>query len=271
MLVVKSAFAMAMAGIILCSPIRAETIRVGGIGAAQGLLHALGDGFSRSSPSDNLEIIPGLGSSGALAATAAGELSLTVSGRSLSAAEQGQGLVAVPFAETPLAFVHAGRNPLDVSLADLVRIHSGALDKSPAGEPIRLILRPATDAATQYISKSIPGMSEALEQARRRVDFPIAATDQDNMEIMRRVPGAFASMTLAQLTTEANQFQRVRVAGVEPSLEMMKTGIYPFKLSMALVTKGVPSPGLKRFLAFLVTEEAGKIIESAGVARLRGF
>ena len=265
---IKTLFAMAFSISILgCSFARAETIRVGGIGASLSLLQALGEGFARHSPADRLEIVPGLGSNGALAATAAGALSLAISGRALSAAEEAQGLVAMPFGETPLVFVHSGQIPLDMPLADIVRAHGGTLDKVPSGEPLRLILRPANDSATVYIATAIPGMAEALEQARRRTDLPIAATDQDNMDMLRRIPGAFASMTLAQLAMEPNALQRVRVAGVEPSVEMMKQGKYSYKLGMTLVVKAEPAPVVKRFFDYLATADAIRIFEKAGMAR----
>jgi len=267
---IKTLFAMAFSASILgCSLAQAEVIRVGGIGASLGLLKALGEGFTRHSPADRLEVVSGLGSNGALAATAAGALSLAISGRSLTAAEEAQGLVATPFGETPLVFVHSGQIPLDMTLSDIIRAHSGALDKTPGGEPLRLILRPANDSPTVYIAKAIPGMAEALEQARGRNDLPVAATDQDNMEMLRRIPGAFASMTLAQLAMEPNALQHVRVSGTEPSIKMMKQGKYSYKLGMTLVAKAEPMPVLQRFFAYLATEDANRIFEKAGMARMR--
>ena len=106
-----------------------------------------------------------------------------------------------------------------------------------------------------------------MDKLRQRPDVPVAATDQDNVEGAQKTPNSFAGMTLLQFTTEAPRLRPITLDGVEASVETMQKGVYTLKMRLQIVTKAEPTPATRRFLAFLRSPEAGKIIrESGGVA-----
>lgn len=248
---------------------RAETLRIGGTGAVTTLLQDMAEPFGRFSPQDRLEVISGLGSSGGIAAVEAGAIALAVTGRALRDTEIAVGLGIIPFLETPFVFAASTTRALSLSRADLLRIYSGAMTSYPDGTPLRLILRPRSDAQTLMMVGQIAGMAAALEIARLRSELPVAGNDQDNMDMARRLDGAFGGLPLTQLTSEDNTFRHVVIDGAEPTLEAMREGRYPFKLQVNFVSKGAPSAAARRFLAFLASPEAGAMIEQAGAIRLR--
>jgi phosphate transport system substrate-binding protein len=248
---------------------KAETIRLGGSGTVLGLINALAGPFSSHSPGDTLEVIPGLGTSGALSATKQGALDIAFTGRTLDAQELASGLRVLPFLETPFVFVSATPEPLQLSCDQVSRIYSGEAFRYPTGETARLILRPRNDTSTKHLIASIEGMGPAMDKARQRHDIPVAPNDQDNMEAARRIPGAFAGMTLTQLSMEPNSLKHVILDGVEPTLEAMRNEAYQLKQKMFLVHKGELTPAGKRFFAFLATDEAADLIGKAGAVPLR--
>ena len=87
----------------------AETLRVGGVGSAMAALPVLFGAFDRSEEI-KLEVIPSLGSNGALRALSEGVLDIAVSGRMLKPEELAQGLHserAGPHAVCPRYFAAA--------------------------------------------------------------------------------------------------------------------------------------------------------------------
>lgn len=261
--------ALALMLATLAQPASSEAVRLGGTGTVLGLFETLAGPFSRHSPMDTLEIIPGLGSGGAIAAVSQGAIDLAYSGRELNDKEKASGMRERPFIETPLIFVSATPEALSLTCADVMKIYSGENYSYPGGGMARLILRPRNDSSITNMINTIDGMGGVLDRARHRHDIPVAATDQDNMDMARKVSGAFTGMTLTQLRTEPNTLRHVVLDGVEPTLEAMRANNYPLKQAVSLVQKGELSPASKRFIAFLATDEAVALIDRAGAVPLQ--
>ena len=62
----------------------AETLRIGGTGAALGPMARLGDAFQDLHPDTTIEILPSLGSGGGIKATMAGAIDIGLSSRDLN-------------------------------------------------------------------------------------------------------------------------------------------------------------------------------------------
>src|SRR5437870_12511136 len=90
---------------------QADDMKVGGTGAAYGLLLRLSEAFHGASPGDRIEVVAGLGSSGALAAAAEGAIGIAIVSRALKADETPKGLVAQPLLPTPLLLVTSHPDP----------------------------------------------------------------------------------------------------------------------------------------------------------------
>lgn len=242
----------------------AEEMKVGGTGAAHGLMERLGEAFGASHPGDQVAVVPGLGSSGGIAALAEGVLQVAVSGRDLKPEEKAKGLESAPFVETLFLFVTSHPKRQRLTRADVVAIYEGTLSKWPDGKEIRPILRPRSDAAAAFVVASFEGMPSAMEKTRQRADVPIAATDQDNLDAAEKTPNSFAGMTLLQFTTETPRLRAIALDGVEASVEAMESGAYPLKMRLRIVTRAEPSPLARRFLDFLRSPDADRIIRESG-------
>lgn len=246
--------AVVFAGALIASPASAETLRMGGVGSSAAMLPPLFAAFDRGGE-NHLEVIPALGSSGGLRAVADGVLDIAVSGRALKADEKARGLTEALAVRTPFVLVTSRLNPAGLKSADIAELYRSPKLMWPDGSPIRIILRPVSDSDTPILSGAFPGMPAALEQARKRGEIPVAATDQDNADMAEQTPGSLASSTLTQVRMEQRKLHFIQIDGVEPSLENFERGAYPFAKPLYFVLPAKKTPLAARFLAFLVTSE----------------
>ena len=243
----------------------ADDLQVGGTGIAQALLIRLSAAFEAASPGDKVTVIPGLGSSGAIAAVIEGALSLAVTGRPLRVEEFARGLTTIPFFETPVIFATSGTATSGLTSAQIVEIFDGSLAKWPdGGLPIKIILRTKNDAVSTFLLANFAGLGVAMEKTRQRRDVPVAATDQDNVELAQKIAGSLTGMTLVQLVTERPNLRAIALDGVAPSVDAVRDGKYRLKMELEIVLPGKPSAVATRFLAFTRTEEARQIVAESG-------
>jgi len=184
-----------------------------------------------------MDVLPSLGSDGALRAVAEGAIDAAVSARNLTAEEVGGGLEADEFARTALVFVTSKAKPNGWRSVDLARIFKSEITKWQDGTPINIILRTKSDTDTRLMSVIFPGMQEAVEQARTRPDVPVAATDQDNVRLAEELTGSFVQAGLSQIVAEKRKLRLVPIDGVEPSLANLENGTYLFEKPYYLVFK----------------------------------
>ena len=263
----RKALALALSASAMASgalPAAAAEIKVGGTGAAYVLMQRLAEAFSATHPGDTVEVVPGLGSSGGIAAVAEGALQLSVSSRMLKPEENAKGISSVPFLDTPYIFVTSHPKPQALSKAEVVAIYDGRMMAWPDGKEIKPILRPKSESATLFLLAKFDGMGPAMDKLRRRPDVPVAATDQDNVEAAEKVPNSFAGMTFLQFITENPKLRPVSLDGLNASAEAAIAPNYPLSIQFYNVIKVNPDQTTARFVAFLRSDEAAKITANGG-------
>jgi len=232
------------------SAMSADTIRVGGVGAAAGMLPHLFAAFDRTEDI-KLEVIPSLGTSGGLRALSEGVLDMAVSGRALKPEELAQGLTPSVAVRTPFMLVTSHPRPNGFKSSEIAGIFKAAKATWADGSPIRIILRPKSDSDTAVLGGMFPDMVAAIEQARQRPDLSLAATDQDNADLAERVPGSLTGSTLTQVKMERRNLRFIPIDGFEPSLENLERRTYPFVKTLYFVLPAKKNPIAERFLDFL--------------------
>ena len=247
---------------------QAEDIKVGGTGAATGVLIRLGQAYEEGNKGDKVQVVPGLGSGGGISAVGEGAIDIAVSSRDLKADEKAKGLSAYPLFESPFIFVTSHPQPPKLTKADVVAIHNETMTAWPDGKPIKVILRPKSDSVTPFLHSHFEGMQPAMDKLRLRRDIPVAATDQDNVEMAEKTASSFAASTLVQWMTEAPRLKVIDLDGVTPSIAAMESGSYPLKARTVLVMKTKPSPAAERFALFLRSDRAQKIVRDSGAVSL---
>jgi phosphate transport system substrate-binding protein len=228
----------------------ATTVRIGGVGAAMGMLPQLFAAFERIDAT-KLEVVPSLGTSGGLRALSEGALDIAVAGRALTPDELARGLIPAVAVRTPYGFVTSHPTPNGLKSSEAAGIFKAAKPTWADGSPMRIILRPKSDSDTGLLGGMFPDMAAAIEQARKRPDLSIAATDQDNAELAERVPGSLTGSTLTQIKTERRNLRFVPIDGAMPSLVNVERGIYPCSKILMFVLPAKKNADAERFIAFL--------------------
>lgn len=258
------AFAVSLAGALLAGHgASAETLQLAGTGGATAMMEHIAAGFAVST-GIKIEVIPGLGSKGAIGAAADGAVDLAVSARPLYPNEVALGLTAIPFARTALVFVTSHRKPNSLNSTELTEIFKGINPKWADGSPIRLILRTKLDGDTIILGDRFAGMREAMEEAWSRPELPVAATDQDSATLAERLPGSFVQGGLSQMISENRDLRFVPIDGVEPSLENLENGKYPYGKDFYIVFSAKTKAMAERLLEFVRSAKGRSILRESG-------
>ena len=235
------------------------TLRVGGSGVVSEVLTQLAPPFEAET-GIALEVVPSLGSTGANAAAADRVLGLSVS----QARPDGQGDRARPPGRRRLS--HAVR-PGDVAAraAELRRDEVALLYRAdkplwPDGMPILIVLRPVDESSDTFLGGLFPGMVKPCAPAqthrpvaRRHGPGQCGHGREDQRIADRHRPDAGHA--------EKRDLRFVAIDGVEPSLESLENGSYPYGRGIYVV---VPSAVSSEAAAFVsVSRHAGDPIPAA--------
>jgi phosphate transport system substrate-binding protein len=242
----------------------ADSLRVGGTGAATEMLRYVGAAFVRENPGNTVEVVPSLGSSGAIGAVGDGVLAFAVSGRPLKPDEAAKGLTGVAFARTPFGLVTSHPTPNGIDSITAARFFASETSRWADGQPVRPILRPRSESDTTVLGQILPGMASAIEQVRARAYVPVAATDQDNANMAERIPGSLVGATYTQIKMEKRDLRFVAIDGVAPSLESFERGVYRYGKDFYFVFRNPPSASVQRFIAFLRTPAGHQALRESG-------
>jgi phosphate transport system substrate-binding protein len=255
--------ALALAAALTASSASAETLRVSGTGGATAAMQHIALAFDAAT-GIKMEVIPSLGSSGAMRALAAGALDVVISARPLNPDEIAKGFVEILFARTALVFITSHAPPNDLKRGDLTRMFTSLDPKWADATPISIILRTKLDGDVLLLSSLIPEMRAAIDAARRRPDLPIAATDQDSIELAERLPGSLVQAGLSQVIMEKRKVHLVSLDGVAPSLENLKSGKYPYPKPFYLVLPLKKNAAAERLVDYLQSADGRAVLSRTG-------
>lgn len=267
-----SGWAVAVLAVLLVSGPRsavAETIRISGTGGAIGTMRILGEAFRKTNPGIRVEILPGMGSSGAVRAVLAGRLDIGLSGRTLKGEERAQDVMETKYARTPFAFVvNSNLKMTGLTLEGLAAIYAGKRDWEN-GKRIRLVLRPQADSDIEVLKSISPAMSAAVDIALRREGMIVATTEQDAVDAIESVPGAFGGTTLSLVSSERRALRILALDGVVPSVRAMADGSYPYSKTFFMVTRKNFPDSVRRFIDFVRAPAGAAILAKNGQGAVR--
>ena len=258
------AIALAIGVAMAADPASSQTLRIGGTGAVTALLEQMGPAFKADS-GVVLDVVHGLGTSGAINAVADGKLDLAFSGRPLRDKETARGIQVVATVRTPFGFVTSRPGPDNFEKAGIVKLFRADKPAWLDGTPVLIHLRPSDESDYVVLGALFPGIAEAFKQLRKRPDLSVAATDQDNADMVERVKGSLTAATLTQILTEKRNLRFISIDGVAATLENYLNGTYPYGKPLYLVVLAAPSPAAQAFLAFLAKPAGAAMLRSAAL------
>ncbi|QWG21090.1 substrate-binding domain-containing protein [Bradyrhizobium sediminis] len=248
----------------------ADTIRIGGTGAALGDMSRLADAYMQTHPDTKIVVLPrSLGGDGGIKALRAGAIDIALVIEPLSPDEGSPGLTASPYAKSALAFATRLDTPFDSVTTDwVVDVYRGAVTHWPDGKPIRLVLRPSHDSDMKILYAHSDAMKQAMQAALARSGLLIADTAQAAARKLEQLEGSLGSTTLAQVQSEQTPLKLLTFDGVAPTAEMVAAGRYPLVKFFYHVTRPDASAVVRDFVSFLGSDEAAAILQKTGNVRI---
>ncbi len=244
----------------------AETLKIGGTGAALGTMRIVAEAYMRRHPGTTVEVFDSLGSGGGIKAVLAGALQIGLSSRPLKQSERDAGAVATTYAKTPFILVTPGSSgePINLTSEEITRFFTGKPTTWPDGTPVRIVLRNEGDSTTTMLVENFAGMSEALASARATQGISMAFTDQEEMDLAEDTPGSMATGTLTALLSERRRLTPIAVDGVAPTVENLASGTYRFSKVLSVVVSAAPAPSVQSFMRYLLSAEGATILTEYG-------
>jgi len=251
---------IAVALALCATPAGAETIRIGGTGAALGTMRLQADAFHATGTQSRVSVLQALGSGGAIKALFAGGVEIAVLSRPPTTEERERGLTVTEYAVTPLVFATWRGNPIDgVTVADLADLYAGRRTQWRDRTPVRLVLRPSSDSDTQVMSGMSHDLRDGVAAAGKRQGMIVANNDTEAADLIERTEGSIGSTTLALLLSERRNVKVLVLDGVVPSTKALADGRYRLQKHLYLVTATGAGAGTRGFVAF-VRSPAGRVI-----------
>ncbi len=253
----------------------AESIRISGTGGAIGGMKRLGKAYERKHPGAVVDVLPSTGSTGGIKAARDGKLDICVSSRPLRDKEKAPGFVEEPYAKTAFVFTTPDTGVVwGLRLPEIEDIYAGRRTSWPDGTPIRLVLRPESDAFTVFLRGISPRFSDALESAYRRPGLYVGITDQDAADQIEKIHGAFGVTSYSLIVSEKRKLRTLAVDGILPPTSDRGGDRYPYYLTFNLVYRSAGYAGpVKDFIEFLFSKEGADLLRRNGhipVARRQG-
>lgn len=245
-----------------------QKIVVSGTGDSQELLRDLAGVLMGKLGGGIIEVPESIGSGGGLRALAAGKADLARVARPLMEKEKGPGLTYDLFALSPIVFVvHPSVADIDgLDTEQILEIYSGRAirweDLGARSGKIYPVIREAGDSCLTVIQERLPGF--------REIDRPAAKVCYTTPEAVETL--AAHKNTLGFLPASAAMgtgLKILKVNGVYPSPENVRSGKYALAIPLALVYRGTPVGLTKAFVDFLHDPAAERIITEYGALQVR--
>lgn len=237
-----------------------------GSGVNLAITKILAQAYMKARPDTVIEVPGSIGSKGAIVAVVDGGIALGLISRPLKAEEEAKGLVAVPYASTPVV-IAANQSVKDEALTspELVDIFRGTKKRWNDGREIIVQTREPFDSGMQILEKSIPGFKEAYAESQKEKRWIVYFTDQESNQALSKTADAVGVTDLGMIMTEKLSVKPLKLDGVTPSPETLASGAYPLKRTLFLLHRadGLPEKAAA-FKAFLYTPEAQAIMRANG-------
>lgn len=248
--------------LLVALPALAEVVHVGGTGSASMLMQELGAAYRRQHPGNEIHVmLPPPSSGGGLRMLAAGKLDLALAGRALKPEEQAQAGDVFKYARTPLVIVgRGGARKAGFTRSEIADLYAGRLTRWDDGTAIRLVMRSPYESDTLQLRNLSPAVDEAMRMAFERPGMAYAENDLDAVDLLTRTSGSVGTSTLGLLRAVNSSLQIYSLDGVMPTVQAMNEARYPLSKSIFVVVGRQPGAATRRFVEFLRTPEARKVL-----------
>ena len=240
-----------------------QTIEIAGTGDSQSLLREIAVRFQQKHPDLKIRIPDSIGSGGGIKGLLRGKYVIVRTARALKESEQNGNLVEYPFALSPVVVTTnpADNNVRNISSEQFVDVYTGKINRwDQLGGPVAPIYpvdREPGDSSRSVLENKIKIFKEKTSTAK------VFYTTPETVDAIadHQYTIGYLPMGLAH----SKKLNILSINGVSPSVENIRKKSYPYYTTFYLVTnKNVPAIASK-FIEFVYSDEAVKIIRERGL------
>ena len=267
-LLMSASFALASLCLAQTSPRLAEQVQLtaAGSGANLGITRLLAAAFTAQNPHILIEVPGSIGTRGAIEAVTEGAISLGLISRPLKEEEKAQGLVAQPYARTAIVIgAHPSVKDDTLTAQEVIEIFKGIKTKWQDGNQIVVQAREKSDSGFLVLANALPGFKEAYTESHEAKRWILYYNDQDANQALTSVPFAIGVTDLGMTTTEHLKIKILKLNGIAPAPETIRTGAYPLSRQLSFIYRAdALSPEAKAFLDYAASKAGIALLEANG-------
>ena len=241
-----------------------EKIRIAGSGSMIPLLNDLAKTYMAENKNVVIEINQkSIESTGGVQSAAAGQIEIGMASRALKDDEKTLGLQAIEISRVAAAIgVNKSVTVREISSENLCKVYSGAIatwkDLGGTAERITPLTRPESDAAKVVLRAGITCFRNLKESS----SVVVVPTAPEMNKLLSNRPGSIGITDATAVDDSGGAIIALKLDGVAPTSDNVKSGKYKIIKDNYLVTKGEPAGAVKAFIAFIRGPKGAKIIES---------
>lgn len=211
-----------------------------------------------------------IGSGGGIRALRDGAIDIALVSRALKGEEREQTLVAVPYARAPvIVAVHVSVPEHTISKEKLLAIYAGEVTTWDDGTPLVVLQREQGDSSHAAIARALPEFARVDAEAYQQKRWRILYTDDAMEEALASTEGGIGLLGSGRIDPEL-AIRALDVDDVEPTVEHVADGEYPFSKDLSFATLGEPDARALDFIRFAMSPAGRAVIFEHGCQPLGG-
>jgi len=192
-----------------------------------------------------------------------GKVDIGMSARPLKDNEKGLGVQAVEISRAATVIgVNRSVALKDISSDHLCRIYEGRVtnwkDLGAGKDPILALTRPDKDATKETVRMYVPCFKDLKESP----SVITIATAPEMTKVLNSRPNTIGFTDSVAVEDSAGAIVPLKLDGVEPSPDQIKSGKYKIIKHNFLVTKGQAAGPVKDFIGFIRSPKGARIIQA---------
>ncbi len=247
-----------------------ERIRIAGSGGMIPLMNELAKAYQSQNKDVEIVVNPkSIQSAGGIMGAAKGDLEIGMANRALKEDEQTLGLDVAEIARVGVVIgVNKAAPVKEISSENLCKIYEGKIrnwSEIGGGDgKIIAVTKSEADATKETIRKTIPCF-KTLKEAESVLLIP---TSPEVGKVLARSK-AIGFTDMVTVDASEGAILPLKLDGVAPNADNVRSGKYKVVQTYRLVTKGKPSGKAKGFIEFIKGPKGRKIIESSNAVPLK--
>lgn len=241
-----------------------EKVTIAGAGGMISLVTELAKAYMAEHKETVIEVNQkSIESRGGIMSAAEGKIDIGMASRAIKDEEKSLGIRGIEIARVAnLLGVNKSVPLTDITSENVCKIYSGkAVKWSELGGPAELIMaltRPAADATMEAVRKHIACFKDLKEPA----SIVVVPTHPEMNKILASRPFSIGFTDTIAVDDSAGAIVALKLDGVSPGVENVRSGKYRMIKNMNLVVKGEPKGETKAFIDFVKGPKGAKIIEA---------